>query len=152
MNVDNTQIEIIQITSINQLEQCAAMYAEAYKGEPWNDNWTNETAFALLSCYYHTPNFMGWLAIANGDIVGCCIGNIEPYYSGNNFILKELFVSVRSQKMGIGQSLLSAVKTDTETRGVKLIFLFTRKVIADFYVKSGFAEMHEMCTMLYKVP
>jgi len=150
MKNDITKIKIIQITSFTQLEQCAAIFAEAYKGEPWNDNWTIETARAILSCYYRTPNFMGWLAIANGIAVGCCIGNIEPYYSGNNFILKELFVSVRSQKTGIGQKLLTVMKRDTALNGVKLIFLFTRKVITEFYEKSDFAVMTEMCTMLYK--
>jgi aminoglycoside 6'-N-acetyltransferase I len=152
MNTDTTKIKIVQITGIQQLKQCTAMFAESYKGEPWNDSWTDETAQAILNCYFNAPAFMGWVATADGNVVGCCIGNIEPYYNGNNFILKELFVAVGSQKKGIGQKLLEAMKNDVTTSGVKQIFLFTRKVIADFYVKSGFAEMEEMCTMLYKIP
>jgi aminoglycoside 6'-N-acetyltransferase I len=152
MNDDIKEIKIEQIRSINELEQCAEIFVDAYKGEPWNDNWTSETAKAILSCYFYTPNFMGWIATSNGIVVGCCIGNIEPYYSGNNFILKELFVSVNSQKMGVGKKLLAIVKTDTQANGVKQIYLFTRKVITDFYTRSGFTEMEEMCTMLYTMP
>ena len=90
----NHNIIIEKTTSAEQIKQCAEFYPAAYNTEPWNDNWTIETATALLTCYYNTPKFMGWIALRDNVVVGCAIGNIEPYYSGDIFILKEIFVAV----------------------------------------------------------
>jgi aminoglycoside 6'-N-acetyltransferase I len=142
-------IIIVKITSIQTLEQCAAIYPPAYNTEPWNDTWTYATALALLTCYYNTPEFMGWVALQDGKVIGCAIGNIEPYYSGNIFILKEVFVAVEAQGLGVGNSLLTAMKQSPETINIKMIMLSTRTPIIDFYSKLGFTVMDDVSTMLY---
>ncbi|MDB5158369.1 MAG: Spermine/spermidine acetyltransferase [Mucilaginibacter sp.] len=141
-------IKIEKITSVKQIKKCAKFYPAAYNTEPWNDNWTYETATALLSCYYNTPKFVGWIAAIDEMIIGCAIGNIEPYYSGNIFILKELFVAVDAQNSGAGSSLLATVKNDMDEAGVKMTILFTRRPIVDFYTKSGFIEMEGVVAMI----
>jgi len=143
------EIVIEKAGSIKTLEQCAEMYTAAYNTVPWNDNWTCETAKALLNCYYNTPQFMGWIARQEDQIIGCAIGNIEPYYSGDIFILKEIFVSVSSQGLGVGRSLLAAIKEDLQKVNVKTVILFTRRSICDFYTESGFREMEEVVAMIY---
>jgi GNAT superfamily N-acetyltransferase len=140
---------IERVRAIESLEQCAEMYAAAYNTEPWNDNWTRETATALLTCYFNTPNFMGWIARHGDIIIGCAIGNIEPYYSGNIFILKEVFVSVNSQRSGVGSALLATVKKEMKNIDVKMIMLFTRRSVFDFYTRMGFKEMEMVGTMIY---
>ena len=142
-------IVIEKIRSIAELEQCAAMYPAAYNTAPWNDKWTYETATALLTCYYNTPQFMGWIARQNNEIVGCLVGNIEPYYSGSIFILKEVFVSVESQGLGVGRSLLAEAKQQLKSIDIKMILLSTRTSIFDFYAKSGFTKMDDAGTMVY---
>jgi len=142
-------IVIERIHSPKQIEQCAQIYPLAYNAEPWNDNWTNDTAKALLKCYYNTPGFEGWIAWQDNTILGGIIGNVEPYYSGNIFILKEVFVAVNAQGTGIGGRLLSAMKRDLDKLNIKMIILSTRKPIFDFYIKSGFKEMEGVGTMVY---
>jgi aminoglycoside 6'-N-acetyltransferase I len=142
-------IIIHNIKAIEILEQCAEIYPAAYNAEPWNDNWTTQTAKALLTCYYNTPNFMGWAARRNGQIIGCAIGNMEPYYSGSIFILKELFVAVNCQGTGVGSGLIAVVKEEMKKLDIKIIMLFTRRPLFDFYIKSGFQEMIEAGTMVY---
>ena len=142
-------IVIERIHSPEQIEQCARIYPSAYNAEPWNDSWTVETAKALLTCYYNTPGFEGWIARQNNIILGGTIGNVEPYYTGNIFILKEVFVSVNAQGTGIGARLLSAMKEDMKKLNIKMIILSTRKPIFDFYIKSGFKEMAGVGTMVY---
>lgn len=144
-------ITIERITSVKTLEQCASMYPAAYNAEPWNDNWTSETAAALLTCYYNTPGFLGWIAKRSNIIIGCAIGNIEPYYSGNIFILKEIFVSVGSQGSGVGSSLIAAMKEDLHKINIKMVILSTYRSIFDFYIKSGFQEMNGVGTMIYSL-
>jgi N-acetylglutamate synthase-like GNAT family acetyltransferase len=92
---------------------------------------------------------MGWVATSSCGVAGCCIGNIEPHYTGRNFILKELFISPKSQKRGVGKKLLAAMKKDLEVNGVKTVLLFTKKAISDFYIKSGFSEVKGMGMMIY---
>ena len=143
------RIEIERIESIKKIEQCAEMYPAAYNSEPWNDNWTIETATALLTCYYNTPNFMGWVATHNDRIIGCAIGNIEPYFSGDIFILKEIFVAVGSQQSGIGSRVIATVKKDLQKLNIKMVMLFTIRPIFNFYEKSGFKQMEGVGTMIY---
>lgn len=142
-------IVIERIRSIKQIEQSAEIYPGAYNTEPWNDNWTTETATALLTCYYNTPGFIGWIAKQNDKIIGCVIGNVEPYYSGNIFILKEVFVSVSSQETGVGSSLLTIMKNDLKKIDIKMVMLGTRRSIFQFYTKSGFKEMEDVGLMIY---
>jgi len=144
-------IIIKKIESIKKLEQAAEIYPAAYNCEPWNDSWTSNTAAALLTCYYNTPGFMGWIAGQDGIIIGCAIGNIEPYYSGNIFIMKEMFVAVNSQRAGVGSSLITTMKKELKKMNVKTIMLFTRRPLFDFYGKSGFQEMEGVGTMVYSV-
>ena len=142
-----TRIE--RIASIEMLEQCAEVLMDAYNCAPWNDSWTKETAIRLLTCYYDTPNFVGWVAKSGTKTIGSGIGNIEPYYSGDIFYLKEMFISVKSQKAGVGRRLIAALKEDLQRMGIKTIMLFTSKDIGDFYLKSGFKEMEGRITMIY---
>jgi aminoglycoside 6'-N-acetyltransferase I len=143
------KIKIERIASIEMLEECVELFMEAYNCAPWNDNWTRGTAIALLTCYYNTPKFVGLMAKSGNMIIGCGIGNIEPHYSGNVFYLRELFVSVQSQKAGVGRRLIAALKEDLQLMGIKTIILFTGKTIFDFYIKSGFKEMEGMGMMVY---
>ena len=89
MRKDANQIEIEQIDSVDRLKQCAEIMIEAYNSDPWYDDWTQDSARSILACYYNTPDFRAWIATSQNDIVACCIGNIEPYYTGRNFILKD---------------------------------------------------------------
>jgi len=143
------EITIDKIASLDHLKLCAAIYPAAYNAEPWNDSWTIDTATALLSCYYNTPQFMGWSARRGDSIIACAIGNIEPYYSGNIFVLKEIFVAVNSQGFGVGSSLLASIKKRLAKIDTRMIILSTRRPIVDFYIKSGFEEMEGVGTMIY---
>jgi len=141
--------KIERITSVEILKQCAEVLSEAYNGPPWNERWTTGTAEAVLTCYYNSPEFMGWKATSDNKIIGCGVGNIEPYYSGSVFYLRDLFVSVRSQKTGVGSCLVAAMKEDLAIIGIKTIILFTNRAIFDFYLKCGFNEMAGMSLMNY---
>jgi len=92
---------------------------------------------------------MGWTATAGNKIVGCGVGNIEPYYNGNIFYLKELFVAARYQNQGVGKRLIAAMKKDWAVAGVKMVILLTSDAIFNFYTKCGFSEMKERKIMIY---
>jgi aminoglycoside 6'-N-acetyltransferase I len=143
------EIKIERILSVEMFGQCAEVLMDAYNRPPWNDNWNKEVATALLTCYYNSPEFMGWTAAAGNKIVGCGVGNIEPYYNGNIFYLKELFVAPQYQNQGVGKRLIAAMKQDWAVAGVKTVILLTSDAIFNFYTKCGFSEMEERRIMIY---
>jgi len=143
------EIKIERIGSAEILEACADILVQAYNAAPWNDRWTKGKALEKLSCFYQSPKFIGWTASLDGHVIGCCVGNIEPYYSGDYFYLKEMFVYPHVQAKGIGAALMQVVKTELESLGIGSVILFTSKDFFpfDFYLKSGFQEMDGMRMM-----
>ena len=145
--MDTIKIEKIETSQI--LYHCADILIEAYNAEPWNYQWTKEKAEEKLMCFYNSPKFMGWTATINNKLLGCVVGNIEPYYTGDYYYLKEMFVAPKSQKKGMGKQLMATVKNHLKTIDINTIILFTGKDFFpfDFYLKSGFNEMEEMRMM-----
>jgi aminoglycoside 6'-N-acetyltransferase I len=142
------QLVIEPITSSNVLEACAHVLAEAYNAPPWNDSWTAPIALEKLKTFYDSPKFLGWVARNDNEVVGACIGNIEPYFTGNYFYLKEMFVS--SQRMGVGKMMMKVLRERLDQMNVMMVILFTGndKFPWDFYLKSGFVEMEGMRMMM----
>jgi aminoglycoside 6'-N-acetyltransferase I len=140
---------IKSIESSHSLPKCAEILVDAYNSEPWNDNWTIEKALEKLTCFYNSPKFLGWMAFEDDQLLGCCVGNIEPYYTGDYFYLKEMFVSVQSQNKGVGVQLFEAIKTKLEAVGIGQVILFTSNegFPFDFWKKVGFQEMKGMLMM-----
>ncbi len=143
------ELHIEKINSIQTLEKCAELLVEAYNAPPWNDNWTKAKALEKLTCFYHSPQFFGWTARQDTHLLGCCVGNIEPYFSGDYFYLKEMFVSVHAQRKGVGFRLMAVLKGYLETVDIQTIILFTSRDVFpfDFYLKNGFREMEGMRMM-----
>ncbi len=142
-------ITIKKIESENELKFCADILVDAYNGEPWNDEWTRDKALEKLVCFFHSPKFHGWMAFENNKLSGCCVGNIEPYFSGDYFYLKEMFVLTKFQKKGIGKAMMSALREFLSEINIDTIILFTAKDFFpfDFYLKTGFSEMEGMRMM-----
>jgi GNAT superfamily N-acetyltransferase len=148
--MNNFQIEKIQ--SAQMLDACADLLVAAYNAEPWNDQWTKAIALEKLLCFYNSPKFMGWRVLLNGEPVGCCVGNIEPYFTGDYFYLKEMFVAPAMQRKGVGSALMQTVKAALEPIDIKTIILFTGKDLFpfDFYLDKGFNEMDGMRMMHFE--
>ncbi|WP_165021953.1 GNAT family N-acetyltransferase [Dysgonomonas sp. ZJ279] len=144
-------IKCQRIESDDVLKDCAEVLVKAYNSEPWNDNWTKEKALEKLECFYNSPRFIGLMVWEEDSLVGCCIGNIEPYYMGDYYYVKEMFVSPEYQNKGIGRKLMESIKKELNEINIKTIILFTGKDFFPyrFYLKSGFSEMEEMRMMSF---
>lgn len=83
------------ILRINEsdIEACAKIFVEAFNAEPWNDNWTIESAYRRLHDIYKSPNFLGVKYTENNEIFGALFGNCEEWFEGRQFNIKEVFVS-----------------------------------------------------------
>jgi aminoglycoside 6'-N-acetyltransferase I len=144
-----SSIRIEKITAQDSLKNCASVLVSAYNSEPWNDEWTDTIALEKLECFYASPKFHGFIAYDGTEILGCCVGNIEPYFTGDYFYLKEMFIDPKAQRKGVGSELMRALRSHLDTLGIKTIILFTsgRTFPFDFYRKEGFEIMEDMCMM-----
>lgn len=142
-------IRVERITNEQELSECAEILVSAYNNEPWNDEWTHETALAKLVCFYNSPKFLGWMAYEGNQLVGCCVGNIEPYYTGDYFYLKEMFILHQAQGKGIGAKLMVDIKAHMEAEQIEMMILFTSNAgfPFKFWQKQGFAAMEDMRMM-----
>ncbi len=143
------KLKIEKIESNQSLEKCAEVLVAAYNAEPWNDSWTKEKALEKLNCFYNSPKFIGWMAFYENELLGCCVGNIEPYFTGDYFYLKEMFVLPNNQRKGVGTQLMNAINKHLQSINIEMIILFTSNegFPFEFWKKRGFGEMGGMRMM-----
>ena len=147
----STHIRIERIESASQPSACARILVEAYKAKPWNDAWTPEKALEKLTCFYNSPRFLGWMVYEGERLLGATVGNIEPYFSGDYFYLKEMFILPKAQWKGVGSALFEAVRSCLDSEGIGMMILFTSNqgFPFDFWQKTGFREMEGMRMMCF---
>jgi GNAT superfamily N-acetyltransferase len=146
-----SNIRIEYINNEQQLSACAELLTQAYNAPPWNDNWTTAKALEKLTCFYNSPRHLGIMVYDGEVLLGCCVGNVEPYYTGDYFYLKEMFVPAAKQRNGTGAILMQALKEQLTAMGIGTIILFTGADFFPFtfYRKHGFDVMQGMCMMHY---
>ncbi len=142
-------MEIKEIKNIDTMRQSSTLYVDVFNNYPWNDNWNLEVAGNRLSDFFLTPRFIGFCAYENEQIIGCVIGNIEKYYNGDYFYLKEMFVSGSFQRKGIGKMLLDRLKERLKELKIASIILFTSNKYFPiyFYKEKGFKTLDYMNMM-----
>ncbi len=131
------------------LLQCSELYVSVFNAAPWNDKWTEETAYKRLEDIYNCPNFEGVLYVENEDVKGAIFGNYEQFYDGIHYNLREMFTSPELQGKGIGSKMLKSLEVRLKEVGVTEVMLFTGKgdITSKFYIKNGFSEWDSLAIM-----
>ena len=123
------------------LDDCAALFASVFNGEPWNESWRFEDARMRIGDIAAAPKFIG-LVMSNRELLGFVVGNVIRIESDNIFELKEMCVRTEKQRLGLGTQLLNELKRRLPEFGVDSIFLQTshEKPAFQFYLKNGFCR------------
>lgn len=136
-----------KITKPN-LITCSKLYTHVFFSDFWNEAWTEKVAYERLLYFYESKGFVGVLAkeTETKSVLGFALGNIEPFYKGKLFYLREMCTQTQSQNQGIGKVVLQALETQLQMHNVKSIYLTTDKAIpaAQFYQKCGFSYSKNM--------
>lgn len=142
------------ITEIKEehLEVCAKLYVDVLNDEPWNDQWTSDTALTRLKDIYRTPHFKGIVYITSGEIKGAILGNIEQFYNGKHYNLKEMFIAKSVQRKQIGSQMLQYLE-ESMKQDVNMMILFTSKANGTdtFYIKNDYQELNKIAFMVKKI-
>ena len=89
----------------SDLDEMAMLYVETFNSEPWNDKWTIDTAKKRLHQMINTEDFLGLSAYKDGLLCGVILGNMEQFYDGIMFNIKEFWVKNGMRGSGIGTEI-----------------------------------------------
>ena len=105
------------------LDRYVGVFLEAFRGEPWNEPWTRETAGKRLSQFMGTGSFFGLALEEDAAVIAFVLGQYEQYYDGPRFYIQE-FCCVR-QGCGYGTTLLTEMERRLKDQGVVRTYLMT---------------------------
>jgi aminoglycoside 6'-N-acetyltransferase I len=134
-----TMVEQIEAFKASHLDECACLLMVSFNAEPWNDNYTLDTAGKQLAWFLGVPGCVGLVSIADG-VVAFAIGYREPSDVGESYYLDTFCVRPDAQRTGVGSRLLGHLEEYLGKSGVKAIELGTYKGTAAeaFYKKNGY--------------
>lgn len=135
------------------LDELAQLYVETFNADPWNDEWTFETARKRLYMMLHTDVSFGLCVYREGQMCGAVLGAMEQFYDGLMFEVKEYWVKNELRGKGIGSKLFAEMERRLRERGVKNIILLTAKGDATehFYHKQGMGTDPDMVFMTKRI-
>ena len=129
----------VRLITENDIRSCAELFSHIFSAEPWNEPWTEEKSFKRLNHFFESKGFVGVLLESDG-LIGFALGNIEPFYFGDMFYLREMCVDTKKQSSGNGFKLLEKLEESLKNMHVNSIYLTTDIQISasNFYQKHGF--------------
>lgn len=144
-------LEMIKYKELTKehINEIAEIYVSAFNSEPWNDDWTVETAAKRISQMMNCEGFDGLIASENEKILGMILGNHEYYYNGMHFHIKEFCVDLKLRGKGVGAQLIEEFTRRLVSKGIDEIILFTARGdgTEGFYKKHGFKSFKGVVMM-----
>lgn len=142
-------MNMIRILELEDIEKCIDLFIAVFNAEPWNDKWTPDSAHIRLHDIFKSPHFVGFVYEENDKISGAVFGNIEQWYEGMHYNLREIFVSNETQGKGVGRRLLAELENKVKERDVRTIILFTSRddKTNGFYKNNGYIDFDDMVMM-----
>ena len=126
------------------LDKMARLYQSAFKGEPWNDDWSNEVQLTeYIKDVSGGCNPLNYGLLIDGELVAMSLGSLRHWWEGTNYNIEEFCVSPVLQGQGIGSRFIKLIEADIKSSGLSGIFLQTDsdKPSYRFYTKNGFGEL-----------
>ena len=139
-----TMKEQFRTLDSSALPQMAALYKNAFGGDPWHDDWSDTEQLMEymkeISCSYNALNYGLFL---DGELIAMSIGMIRHWWEGTNYNIEEFCVSPELQGQGIGSKFMKLIENEIKQMGLAGIFLQTDndKPSYRFYKKNGFKEL-----------
>ncbi len=125
---------------LTNIEACAELCCDAFSKAPWSEQWEYPQALDRLNGIFSTPDFIGLCVLERGEVVGFCMGNIEPFMEKKLYLLREMCISGKYQGKGIGTTLLQNLERKLSSEGVSGINLLTKPdtITEKFYLNNGY--------------
>lgn len=139
----------IKPCTIEHLKQYGTIYAAAFSGEPWNDNWSVEDATIHVGEQLENQHHYGLECVVDGEVTGFILGTSMLFHYGRTFEINDIAVAPEYQRRGIASSLLRQCISDLKSQGIVGFHLITARegVLPAFYEKFGFKKEDRVILM-----
>lgn len=131
------------------LPACAEILCAVYNNELWMCRWTQERAAAYLLDYFEHRRFVGFVAEADGEVIGGLFAHEKTWWNNDELFIDEMFVRPACQGRGIGTQLLDRAGAHVREQGLAGITLTTNRFAPapKFYAANGFAPCEHVMFM-----
>lgn len=132
---------MFKLFSPEHFKQCADIFFQLYKNEPFNYSWlTYSSVCNYFSDLLNTPKFYGFVIEQNGVIIGACFGIFSDYFKIKKYRISEIFIDKKYQGKGFGTELLSKVEEYFKRAGALVVEISTDKETPafEFYKKNSY--------------
>jgi len=139
--------------TFENLDDCVSAFIKAYNGAPWNYNWTYDKAKQYLSEYMSCGQFVGFAIYDEGQLVGAILGHTKTWWTNQQLMIDEFFVSSDKQGKGYGKKLLAHCDIYAAEKGITTALLMTNKYMPayNFYNKIGYTAADQYVFMFKQV-
>lgn len=133
----------------NNIPECAELLIKTFNREPWNDQWTSETALKYLKEFLSFPRFVGFMIVEDGKAVGAAFCHEKTWWTGDELYVDEFYISPDTQRKGYGKVLLQHIEHYIKDRGLSGFILLTDRntPATRFDENNGFKEVNDMILM-----
>ena len=113
----------------SDIENCALTLMNAFKEEPWNENWTLEQAYTRIDEIMSARVSRGYVIYDGDTVVSMLCGRIMTSLGFKELWVDEFSVHPNYQRQGIGTKMIEFVRTQLkkETEKISYIVLNTEK-------------------------
>ena len=127
----------IRLASEEDLAACGMVYADAFTGPPYDEEWAPDKASAMLAELLNKDPESCWCVEENGEIAGFAFCTTFGKFRA---FIQEFAVHPRDQKKGIGTAIMKHILAEFANRGVMSVELVVNKHAPahDFYHGFGF--------------
>ena len=134
---------------MNDLQKCSDLYVRVFNSEPWNDEWTSETAHTRLLELSENKRFLGYTLWESDELIGAVFCYEKTFFKGNEIFIEEMWISPNYQHKGHGKILIDEVEKYAKENGFTSVVLITGKdkPAFNFYKKYEYNHLEFLACM-----
>ena len=136
----------------SDIKDLARLMVSVYNAPPWNDKWTEETAFESLLTVLEFPTFYGNIIVDEDRIIGAIIGHTRRYATETTYYIDEFFVSEEYRRKGVASNLYKSTIDKLKKLGINGAFFTTLRNTAayNFYIKMGAWDLSDSACFYHR--
>lgn len=149
------KMDTLRYQTLNEesVKQVLEIFVKTFNTAPWNEQWTQETAYKRLYPLVSNQQGVGLVCYYKDRLCGFILGVTEQDYEGIVFTIREFCIDPSMQGKHIGTSLYQELERELVKRKVVAINLLTLKgeLPEKFYQRQGFDSSNKILYMDKKI-